>query len=64
MAQHHLQMTSRLLPDLRRNLTDLRLRVDDAARPLARRTRRRLEGCRQQTRLASSRVFLLSPAGA
>ncbi|MBI4643236.1 MAG: exodeoxyribonuclease VII large subunit, partial [Deltaproteobacteria bacterium] len=60
-AQHHLQMTSRLLPDLRRRLTDLRVRVDDKAETLARRARRRLEGCRQQTRLAHSRVFLLSP---
>ena len=60
-ARQHLRLTSRLLPDLRRNLTDLRLQVDDEAETLARRTRRRLEGCRQQVRLASSRVFLLSP---
>ena len=60
-AQRHLQMTSRLLPDLRRVLTDLRLQVDDKAETLARRTRRCVEGCRPQTRLAHSRVFLLSP---
>ncbi|MBI4794970.1 MAG: hypothetical protein HY790_03875 [Deltaproteobacteria bacterium] len=42
-------------------MTDLRVRVDDKAETLARRARRRLEGCRQQTRLAHSRVFLLSP---
>lgn len=60
-AQHHLQMTSRLLPDLRRLLTDLRLRLDDKAETLARRSRRGLETSRQQVRLAHSRVFLLSP---
>ncbi len=60
-ARHHLLLTSRLLPDLRRVLTDLRLRVDDQAETLARRTRRRLEDCRQQARLAASRLFLLSP---
>jgi exodeoxyribonuclease VII large subunit len=54
-------MTSRLLPDLRRVLTDLRLKVDEKAETLTRRTGRRLEGCRQQTRLAHSRLFLLSP---
>jgi exodeoxyribonuclease VII large subunit len=60
-ARHHLQLTSRLLPDLRRTLTDLRLKVDEKAETLARRSRRGLEGCRQQVRLAHSRVFLLSP---
>ncbi len=60
-ARQHLLLTSRLLPDLRRRLTDLRLQVDDQAETLARRTRRRLEDCRQQARLASSRLFLLSP---
>lgn len=60
-ARQHLQLTSRLLPDLRRQLTDLRLKVDDEAETLARRLRRRLESCRQQARLAGSRVFLLSP---
>ncbi|MHB8068726.1 MAG: exodeoxyribonuclease VII large subunit [Desulfobaccales bacterium] len=60
-ARQHLLLTSRLLPDLRRRLTDLRLQVDDRAETLARRTRRRLEDCRQQARLDSSRLFLLSP---
>ena len=60
-ARRHLQMTSRLLPDLRRVLTDLRLKVDEKAETLTRRTGRRLEGCRQQTRLAHSRLYLLSP---
>lgn len=60
-ARQHLLLTSRLLPDLRRRLTDLRLQVDDQAETLARRTRRRLGDCRQQARLASSRLFLLSP---
>ncbi|MFZ5452031.1 MAG: exodeoxyribonuclease VII large subunit [Thermodesulfobacteriota bacterium] len=60
-ARQHLHLTSRLLPDLRRTLTDLRLKVDDGAETLARRTRRVLMGCRQQARLAGSRVFLLSP---
>ncbi len=60
-ARQQLRLTSRLLPDLRRRLTDLRLLVDDRAETLARRTRRGLEGCRQQARLASSRLFLLSP---
>jgi len=60
-ARRHLQMTSRLLPDLRRVLTDLRLKVDERAETLTRRAGRRLEGCRQQTRLAHSRLYLLSP---
>jgi exodeoxyribonuclease VII large subunit len=60
-AKQHLQMTSRLLPDLRRVLTDLRLKVDDKAETLIRRSRRRMENCRQQVRLAHSRVFLQSP---
>jgi exodeoxyribonuclease VII large subunit len=60
-ARQHLQMTSRLLPDMRRRLTDLRVRVDDKAEALSRRTRRRVEDCRHQVRLAHSRVFLLSP---
>ena len=60
-ARQHLLLTSRLLPDLRRLLTDLRLKVDDRAETLARRTRRRLGDCHQQERLASSRLFLLSP---
>jgi exodeoxyribonuclease VII large subunit len=60
-SRQHLMFTSRLLPDLQRTLTDLRLKVDDQAETLARRTRRVLRGCRQQARLAGSRVFLLSP---
>ncbi|MEW6658737.1 MAG: exodeoxyribonuclease VII large subunit [Thermodesulfobacteriota bacterium] len=60
-ARQHLRLTSRLLPDLRRGLTDLRLRVDDQAETLARRLRRRVEDCRQQVRLGRSRIFLLSP---
>jgi len=60
-ARQHLLLTSRLLPDLRRRLTDLRLKVDDEAEALSRRTRRALAGCRQQVRLSGSRLFLLSP---
>lgn len=60
-ARQQLLLTSRLLPDLRRRLTDLRLQVDDRSETLARRTRRRLADCRQQARLDSSRLFLLSP---
>jgi exodeoxyribonuclease VII large subunit len=60
-ARQQLVLTSRLLPDLRRRLTDLRFRVDDQAETLARRTRRGLEGCRQEVRLRGSRLFLLSP---
>jgi exodeoxyribonuclease VII large subunit len=60
-ARQHLRLTSRLLPDLRRRLTDLRLEVDEVAETLTRRTRRRLEDCRQHARLAGSRLFLLSP---
>jgi exodeoxyribonuclease VII large subunit len=61
VARQHLRLTSRLLPDLRRRLTNLRLQVDDEAETLARRLRRRLADCRQQARLSSSRLFLLSP---
>jgi len=60
-ARHLLAMTTRLLPDLRRRLTDLRLEVDDHGETLARRTRRRLEDCRQRTKFSSSRLLLLSP---
>jgi len=60
-ARQHLRLTSRLLPDLRRGLTDLRLQVDDRAETLARRLRRRVEDCRQQVRLGRSRMVLLSP---
>ena len=60
-ARQHLHLTSRLLPDLRRHLTDLRLKVDEAAESLARRLKRVLTNCRQETRLAGSRIFLLSP---
>ncbi|OGP69128.1 MAG: exodeoxyribonuclease VII large subunit [Deltaproteobacteria bacterium RBG_13_60_28] len=60
-SRQQLLLTSRLLPDLRRHLTDLRLKVDDQAETLARRTHRSLEGCRQQMRLSGSRLFLLSP---
>jgi exodeoxyribonuclease VII large subunit len=60
-ARQHLRLTSRLLPDLRRRLTDLRFQVDDQAETLARRVRRRLEDCRQRARLSNSRLFLLSP---
>jgi len=60
-ARQHLRLTSRLLPDLRRVLTDLRFQIDDRAETLVRRLRRRVEGGRQQERLSSSRLYLLSP---
>jgi exodeoxyribonuclease VII large subunit len=61
LARQHLMLMARSLPDLRRALVDLRLKVDERAEGLGRRTRRRLIHQEQQLRLAASRLFLLSP---
>jgi exodeoxyribonuclease VII large subunit len=60
-AKQHLGLVSRRLPDLRRRLTDWRLRVDERAETLLRRIQRRLGESRQGLRLARSRLVLLSP---
>ncbi len=59
--RQHLSLTARRLPDLKRHLVDLRLRLDEKAEVLVRRARRLLHGQRQHLRLDSSRLFLLSP---
>jgi exodeoxyribonuclease VII large subunit len=46
---------------LRRTLVDMRLRVDDRAEVLLRRTRRTTARQEEVVRLAASRLFLLSP---
>lgn len=61
MARRHLHLMARRLPDVRRSLVDLRLRVDDKAEMLVRRTQRSVTRQAQVLRLASSRLFLLSP---
>jgi exodeoxyribonuclease VII large subunit len=61
LAGQHLYLMARRLPDLRRTLVDLRLRVDDRAEVLLRRTRRTLTHLEEQVRLAASCLFLLSP---
>jgi exodeoxyribonuclease VII large subunit len=61
LARQHLTLMARSLPDMRRALVDLRLKVDERAEGLGRRTRRRLIHQDQQLRLAVSRLFLLSP---
>ncbi|MFZ5447498.1 MAG: exodeoxyribonuclease VII large subunit [Thermodesulfobacteriota bacterium] len=60
-ARQHLGLITRRLPDVRRNLTDLRLRLDERAEVLVRRARRVLINQDQHLRLAASRLFLLSP---
>ncbi|OGP71759.1 MAG: exodeoxyribonuclease VII large subunit, partial [Deltaproteobacteria bacterium RBG_13_58_19] len=60
-ARRHVGLVARGLPDLRRRLLDLRLRLDDKAEMLERRFRRYLGGQAQQVRLAGSRLALLSP---
>jgi exodeoxyribonuclease VII large subunit len=60
-ARQHLFLVARGLPDLRRYLVDLRLKVDDQAEIMGRRTQRYLGNQRQHLRLDSSRLFLLSP---
>ena len=61
MARQHLYLMARRLPDMRRSLVDLRLKVDDKAEVLVRRTRRAVTHQDQALRLATSRLFLLSP---
>jgi exodeoxyribonuclease VII large subunit len=61
MAFQHLNLMARRLPDMRRSLVDLRLKVDDKAEVLVRRTHRAVTGQDQALRLATSRLFLLSP---
>jgi len=61
LARQHLYLMARRLPDLRRTLVDMRLRVDDRAEVLLRRTRRTMTHQEEQVRLAASRLFLLSP---
>jgi exodeoxyribonuclease VII large subunit len=61
LARQHLYLMARRLPDLRRTLVDMRLRVDDRAEVLLRRTRRTATHQEEQVRLAASRLFLLSP---
>ena len=61
LARQHLNLMARQLPDVRRSLVDLRLKVDDKAETLVRRARRVVTGQDQALRLASSRLFLLSP---
>jgi exodeoxyribonuclease VII large subunit len=52
---------ARRLPDVRRSLVDLRLKVDEKAEALVRRTRRAAAHQDQALKLATSRLFLLSP---
>ena len=52
---------ARGLPDMRRSLVDLRLRVDERAEVLVRRSRRVVTQQDQALRLATSRLFLQSP---
>ncbi len=60
-GRRHLGLLARRLPDMSRRLVDLKLRVDDRAEVLGRRTRRRLVQKAQQLGLNSSRLVLLSP---
>ncbi|MCK9375022.1 MAG: hypothetical protein M0P73_02615, partial [Syntrophobacterales bacterium] len=61
MARQYLELLTRRLPDVRRQLTDLRLRVDEKAETLVRRARRTVTHQSQHLRVAASRLFLLSP---
>jgi exodeoxyribonuclease VII large subunit len=61
MARQHLMLMVRRLPDVRRSLVDLRLKVDEKAETLVRRARRAVTHQDQALRLATSRLFLLSP---
>jgi exodeoxyribonuclease VII large subunit len=61
MARQHLGLMARRLPDVRRALVDLRLRIDEKGEVLLRRTRRTITQQEQGLRLATSRLFLLSP---
>jgi len=61
LARQHLSLMARQLPDMRRSLVDLRLKLDDQAETLARRAQRCVTHQAQALRLATSRLFLLSP---
>jgi exodeoxyribonuclease VII large subunit len=61
LARQHLTLMARGLPDVRRALVDLRLKVDDKAEVLVRRTRRAVAQQDQALRLALSRLFFMSP---
>ena len=61
LARQHLSLMARRLPDMRRSLVDLRLKVDEKAEVLVRRSRRAVTHQDQRLRLATSRLFLLSP---
>jgi exodeoxyribonuclease VII large subunit len=61
VARQHLMLMIRRLPDVRRSLVDLRLRLDEKAETLGRRTKRAVLRQDQALRLATSRLFLLSP---
>ena len=61
MARQHLYLMARRLPDVRRSLVDLRLKVDEKAEGLGRRAHRVVTHQDQALRLANSRLFLLSP---
>ncbi len=60
-SRQELALTARRLPDLRRRLTDWRLKVDDRGEALVRRRQRFLADREQRLRLARSRLVLLSP---
>ena len=61
LARQHLNLMARGLPDMRRSLVDLRLRLDERAEVLVRRYRRLAGNQDQALRLATSRLFLQSP---
>lgn len=61
VARQHVGLMAQRLPDVRRNLTGLRLKVDERAEALVRRARRLVIHTEQHLRLATSRLFLLSP---
>jgi exodeoxyribonuclease VII large subunit len=60
-ARRHLNLTARRQPDLRRTVTNLRLKVDERSEDLVRRVRQGLTERRQEVRLQASRLCLLSP---
>ncbi len=61
MARQHLGLMARRLPDVRRALVDFRLKIDEKGEVLLRRCRRTITQQEQGLRLATSRLFLLSP---
>jgi exodeoxyribonuclease VII large subunit len=61
LARQHLGLLARQLPDVRRKLTDLRLKVDERSEVLVRRVRRAVILQGHRVRLATSRLLLLSP---